>query len=183
MASAFGHVAVAYAMGKTLNSGLASPRFWVWTVVCCLLPDADVVGLVAGIPYEHLWGHRGMTHSITFAVLVGMAVPALAAPNSPWGSRRYGVLVIYFSLVTLSHAFLDAFTNGGLGIAFFAPFDTTRYFFPWTPIEVSPLGFTQFFSSWGLGVLLSELVWIGVPVGVWLLGQRVVRRQGVNKSR
>lgn len=183
MASAFGHVAVAYAMGKTLNSGLASTRFWVWTVLCCLLPDADVVGLVAGIPYEHLWGHRGMTHSITFAILVGIVVPTLASPSISWWSREYGVLVFYFGLVTLSHSLLDAFTDGGLGIAFFAPFDGTRYFFPWRPITVSPIGLSQFFSSWGLGGLLSELIWIGVPVGVWLLGQRVVRRQGVNKSR
>jgi inner membrane protein len=146
-------------------------------VLCCLLPDADVVGLVAGIPYEHLWGHRGMTHSITFAVLVGLAVPRMAAPNISWGSRRYGVLGIYFSLVTLSHGLLDAFTNGGLGIAFFAPFDETRYFFPWRPIEVSPIGLTQFLSSGGAGVVLSELVWIGIPVTFWLLCRRLMGRK------
>jgi inner membrane protein len=177
MASAFGHVAVAYAMGKTLNPACASTRFWAWTVLCCLLPDADVAGLVVGIPYEHLWGHRGMTHSITFAILVGIVIPILAVPSIAWLSRGYGVLVIYFGLVTLSHGLLDAFTNGGLGIAFFAPFDATRYFFPWRPIVVSPIGMAQFFSSWGVGVLLSELIWIGIPVGVWLLGQRMMRRR------
>jgi len=178
MASAFGHVAVAYAMGKTLNAGLASTRFWVWTVLCCLLPDADVVGLVWGIPYDHLWGHRGLTHSIPFAILVGMVVPTLAVPNIPWWSRRYGVLVIYFGLVTLSHGLLDSLTDGGLGIAFFAPFHPTRYFSPWRPITVSPIGLAQFFSSWGLGVLLSELIWIGIPVSFWLLGHRVFRGRG-----
>jgi len=183
MASAFGHVAVAYAMGKTLNSSFASTRFWVWTVLCSLLPDADVVGLLVGIPYEHLWGHRGMTHSITFAILAGIVVPTLAIPNIPWRSRRYGVLAIYFGLVTMSHGVLDAFTDGGLGIAFFAPFDATRYFFPWRPITVSPIGLTQFFSSWGVGVLLSELIWIGIPVTCWLIGLREIKKKRATLPR
>ena len=177
MASAFGHVAVAYAMGKTLNPARASTRFWVWTVLCCVLPDADVVGLVLGIPYEHLLGHRGVTHSIAFAMLVGIVVPKLAVPAVPGWGILYGKMAMYFGLVTLSHGFLDAFTDGGLGIAFFAPFDETRYFFPWRPITVSPIGLAEFFSSWGVGVLISELIWIGLPVTVWLLGHRVFTRR------
>jgi inner membrane protein len=140
------------------------------------MPDADVVGLMLGIPYEHLWGHRGMTHSIAFAVMVGMAIPKLAVPNISFWSRRYGVLVIYFGLVTMSHGLLDAVTDGGLGVAFFAPFDPTRYFFSWRPITVSPIGLTQFFSPWGFGVLLSELVWIGIPVACWLIGLRWIQK-------
>jgi hypothetical protein len=41
----------------------------------------------------------------------------------------------YFFVVTASHGALDAMTDGGLGIAFFAPFDNTRYFFPFRPIK------------------------------------------------
>jgi inner membrane protein len=177
MASAFGHVAVAYAMGKTLNPAWISARFWACTVLCCLLPEVDVVGLVFGIPYEHVLGHRGLTHSITFSILVGIVVPTLAVPSTPLWSRRYGVLAIYFWLVTMSHGFLDAFTDGGLGIAFFAPFDTTRYFFPLRPIVVLPIGLSQFFSSWGLGVLPSELIWIGIPVACLLIGRRGVKKK------
>ena len=178
MASVFGHVAVAYAMGKTLNSARASARFWVWTVLCCVLPDADVVGLMFGIPYEHMLGHRGLTHSIAFAMLLGILVPKYAVPAVPCWSVRYGKIGIYFGLVTMSHGLLDALTDGGLGIAFFAPFDETRYFFPWRPLTVSPIGVADFFSSWGLGVLISELIWIGLPVNVWLLGHRIFRRTG-----
>lgn len=35
-------------------------------------------------------------------------------------------------LCLMSHRILDAFTNGGLEIGFFIPFDNARYFFPWT---------------------------------------------------
>lgn len=183
MASAFGHMAVAYAMGKTLNPVWASTRFWALTALCCLLPDVDVLGLVFGIPYEHAWGHRGLTHSISFAVFIGLVMPKLAVPSVSSWSAKYGTLAIYFSLVTLSHGFLDAFTDGGLGIAFFAPFDATRYFFPWRPITVSPIGLTQFFSSWGLGVLLSELVWIGIPVACWLMGQWGIKKKRASLAR
>ncbi len=178
MASAFGHIALAYAMGKTLNPAWSSTRFWVLTVLCCLLPDVDVLGLLVGIPYEHVLGHRGITHSIAFAILVGIIVPKLAVPTVSCWSGRYAVLITYFGLVTMSHGFLDAFTDGGLGIAFFAPFDSTRYFFPWRPIAVSPIGISQFFSPWGLSVLLTEGIWIGIPVCLWLGVLRVVRREG-----
>ena len=178
MASVFGHVAVAYTMGKTLKPAWTSTRFWALTVLCCLLPDADVLGLVLGIPYNALWGHRGLTHSIVFAVCTGLVMPQLVFPSLPRWSSRYGILALYFSLVTLSHGVLDAFTDGGLGVAFFSPFDTTRYFFPWRPITVSPIGVTNFFSSWGFGVLLNELVWIGIPVICWLMMQWGVQRKG-----
>ncbi|HSF08730.1 MAG TPA: metal-dependent hydrolase [Nitrospirales bacterium] len=183
MASAFGHVVVAYAMGKSLSIPFHTARFWWFTVACCLLPDADVLGLVIGIPYEHMLGHRGLTHSIVFAMLVGLVVPRWAIPTLALGTRPYWVFAVYFFLVTLSHGFLDALTNGGLGIAFFAPFDSTRYFFPLRPIAVSPIGLSAFLSQEGMGVLLSELVWIGVPVGVWLLCLRVIRKTGGKGSQ
>jgi len=78
----------------------------------------------------------------------------------------------------MSHGLLDAFTDGGLGIAFFAPFDPTRYFFSWRPIAVSPIGISQFFSLWGLSVLLTEAIWIGLPVWLWLGILQVLRREG-----
>jgi inner membrane protein len=79
-------------------------------------------------------------------------------------------LCAYFFAVTASHGLLDAVTNGGLGIAFFAPFDGTRYFLPWRPVEVSPIGLAAFFTARGLEVLKSEFVWIWIPASVIFLG-------------
>jgi len=80
-------------------------------------------------------------------------------------------------LATASRGFLDAMTDGGLGVAFFSPFDNHRYFFPWRPIRVSPIGIGRFFSPRGLDVLQSELLWIWLPAGllallVWLWRRR-----------
>ena len=54
-------------------------------------------------------------------------------------------------------------TDGGLGVAFFSPFHNTRYFLPWMPIRVSPIGVSRFFSQRGLEALQSELLWIWLP--------------------
>ena len=128
-----------------------------------ILPDADVLAFSLGIPYAHTFGHRGFTHSIVFALL-------FAALTTPLLRGRLGTFAFVF-LCTLSHPLLDAMTDGGLGIAFFSPFSNERYFLPWRPIRVSPLG-AGFFSPRGLRTLGSELVWVWLPVGaVALLGE------------
>jgi len=76
---------------------------------------------------------------------------------------------------------LDALTNGGLGVAFFSPFDTQRYFFPWTPIQVSPIGASRFFSTRGIDVLWSEIVWIWGPA--ILLGAAIWSVQHMQRNK
>lgn len=78
-------------------------------------------------------------------------------------------------LSTISHALLDAMTIGGLGVGFFIPFENTRYFFEWRPIQVSPIGIERFFSEWELRVVISELIWIGLPCMVILIGNKIRR--------
>jgi inner membrane protein len=148
-------------------------RFWTLTVICAILPDLDVIGYSFGIPYRSVWGHRGVTHSLMFAASLGV-IAAFAFPQrfSPawWG------LATYFFAVTASHGVLDAMTNGGLGIAFFVPFDTGRYFLPWRPVEVSPIGISAFFSARALTVIKSELIWIWSPSLAVLLAVVALRR-------
>jgi len=72
-------------------------------------------------------------------------------------------------VVSVSHGIFDAMTTGGLGIAFFSPFSNVRYFFPWRPIRVSPIGISHFFSQWGVEVIRSEVVWMWLPSIVVLL--------------
>jgi len=55
-----------------------------------------------------------------------------------------------------SHPLLDALTDGGLGVALLWPFSAERFFFPWRPIPVSPIG-VGFFSLRGIRVALAEL--------------------------
>lgn len=161
MPSIFSHAIFASAVGSAYTAESMPLRYWVLTAACAMLPDIDAIGFAFGVRYNSMLGHRGLTHSIAFALLVGLTVGMLA-----FGKRQTGPgklqLVFYFALVTLSHPLLDAMTNGGLGVALLAPFSAERYFFPLRPIEVSPIGM-QFFSERGLEVLVSEVIWVWLP--------------------
>jgi inner membrane protein len=118
-----------------------------------LLPDADVIGFALGVRYADPWGHRGATHSLLFALLVALLVAGVArALRGP--ALRTGLLAL---LAVGSHGLLDTFTDGGLGAALLWPFRETRYFAPWHPLPVAPIG-AGMLSSRGLYVLAVELV-------------------------
>ena len=160
MASVFTHAFAAAAMGTVYARGRELPvRFWVLAMLLAVLPDADVAAFLFGVPYGGTFGHRGFTHSFAFALLAGVVTVALLFREADDKAR----LAVFFALVTASHPLLDALTNGGLGVAFFSPFSNERYFFPFRPIEVSPIGPRAFFSRWGLAVILSEFVWVWLP--------------------
>jgi inner membrane protein len=167
----FSHAIAAAAVAHAYPEQRLPPRFWVWTAVCSMLPDADVIGFAFGVRYADMLGHRGLSHSFVFAAVVGAIVAALYGNGTP----RRGLLAVYFATVTASHALLDALTDGGLGVALFAPFINERYFLPWRPIEVSPIG-PNFFSARGASVLASELQWIWVPSAAVVAGIWLVRR-------
>jgi inner membrane protein len=131
-------------------------------MTCAVLPDADVVAFAFGIPYDHALGHRGLSHSLAFAAVLAGIVVAIAFRGDRYTARRRE-LWAYFFVATASHGVLDAMTTGGLGIAFLAPFDDSRFFFPWRPILVSPISIARFFTERGLAVMRSEVVWIWIP--------------------
>ncbi len=126
-----------------------------------ILPDADSIGFKFGVPYDSFWGHRGFTHSIVFALLAAIIFTTLFYFRSPPGQKM--LIALYLFLCCISHAVLDAMTTGGLGVAFFAPFNNHRYFFSFRPIKVSPIGVAEFFKGRGMVVIKSEALWIGVP--------------------
>jgi inner membrane protein len=129
------------------------PSSMVAWAALSLLPDLDVVGFMFGVEYGDPWGHRGATHSLTFSVAIGIAI-GLAARRFNRPALRTAVVA---SVVLASHALLDTLTDGGLGCALLWPFDLTRYFAPWRPIPVAPIGL-DFLSKYGGMVFLAELL-------------------------
>lgn len=186
MASAFSHAFVAIAIGKTHTGARMPVRFWMLSAVCAVVPDADVLGFGFGVRYGDMLGHRGLTHSLAFAFVLALVVVALAFRERHMFTRGWWVLIIYFFVVTASHGVLDALTDGGLGVAFFAPFSNARYFFPWRPLVVSPIGVAEFFSLWGLEVIKSEFVWLWLPACALMLcawGWRRLMRRGARRAQ
>lgn len=177
MPTIFSHSIAALAVGHAVAPSGMPAKFWVASAACAALPDIDVVSFAFGVRYTDMLGHRGITHSFSFALVLGVVVALVCFREVPILSSYWLLLASYFFIITSSHAVLDALTNGGLGVALFAPFTNDRYFFPWRPIEVSPIGLDAFLSGRGLAVLLSEIKWIWFPSGVIVASAWFLRRR------
>ena len=162
MASAFSHAVAALSVGTVFYTPKMAKKVWVAGVLCSVLPDVDVIGFRFGVHYGDFWGHRGFTHSLLFAAILAAVVALIVFRSGESGIGRWP-LFAYLFVATASHGVLDAMTNGGLGVAFFSPFDNQRYFLPWRPIRVSPIATSRFFSPRGLAVIQNEFVWIWIP--------------------
>jgi inner membrane protein len=162
------HPAVPLALAAGLGRRRVPGALLAAGIAASIVPDLDVIGFSLGVAYGDPFGHRGATHSLAFAAALGI-VAALFA-------RRLGTRpAIAFAFAAASHGVLDSLTNGGSGIAFLWPFSDERWFAPWRPIAVSPIGITRFMSERGLHVLGSELAWVWLPAllfGAALFGLR-----------
>ena len=163
MASLFGHAAAVVGFQKLFPQKKIGKKALFLGVVSSILPDIDVIserfGVISGSSFDFI-AHRGLTHSIVFALI--WAVTLVYLFHRP-EKTYYKILFSFYFLCTMSHGVLDAMTNGGDGIAFLMPVSDERFFFPWRMIEVSPLGISNFFSKWGVEVLISEFKYIGIP--------------------
>lgn len=172
MASIFGHVAASAALGYSFFPKQTRTATILLTGFCAFAPDLDVLGFRFGIPYESEWGHRGWTHSLVFSLVFGALMAWIFFRKAPGFQKT----ALWCVLSTASHPLLDMLTNGGRGCALWWPFDTGRIFFPFRPIQVSPMSIGGFISEWGLEVLASEAVWIGLPCLALVLMARWLRR-------
>lgn len=174
MASAISHAVAALGIRAAFYRPGEPRRIWIAGVACAVLPDLDVIGFHFGVHYGDFWGHRGFTHSLVFALIVAGVFTVWIDRALPQVGRAR--LPVYLFLATASHGLLDAMTNGGLGVAFFSPFENGRYFLPFRPIRVSPIGVTRFFTSRGIAILQSEIVWIWIPALLFALSVAILRR-------
>lgn len=172
MATPISHAVAALSIGSCFYRAETPKRVWIAGALCSDIPDLDAIGFRFGVHYGDFWGHRGFTHSLLFAALLGGVITLVF--------RNVGVitrpsLFLYIFAATASHGLLDAMTTGGLGVAFFSPFDNHRFFLPWRPIRVSPFAVSRFFSLRGIGILKTELLWIWVPCAVFALAVLFLR--------
>lgn len=169
MATPLTHAAAAVVLGKILLPRQMPWKFWIAAAVVAVLPDLDTVGMWRGVPYASVFGHRGFFHSLLFVALLSL-VAAVIVSGPKWISRpRLGVWLVLLAGAA-THPLLDMLTNGGYGVALFSPFDTARYFFPWQPLAVSPIGIRRFFTLRGVKVLRSELLYVWAPLlAAWMI--------------
>jgi inner membrane protein len=169
--ASLGHLAVGMAAARARQRReRPSWRSMAGWAALSMLPDADVVGFSLGVRYADPWGHRGAAHSVPMALAVAAVITALA-PKLGLARARTGWIA---TVVLVSHGVLDTMTDGGLGVALLWPFRLTRYFAPWRPIPVSPIGLA-FLSPYGMTVAATELA-LFAPAIAWALGRPRLRR-------
>jgi inner membrane protein len=162
MPTALTHAAAGLGVGALLAPGPMPWPYHVLTLGLGMLPDLDVLAFSVGIPYGAPLGHRGLSHSLLLALLVSLLVALAGA--AAWALPWWWLWPSFFGALA-SHTLLDALTDGGMGVALLWPLSERRFFFPWRPIRVSPIGLAAL-GRRGLRSLLSELLWVWLPLGV-----------------
>ena len=168
--ASIGHafVGMAAARAYTKDPALAKKATLAFVAVS-LWPDVDAVGFLFGVRYSDDLGHRGATHSLALAALVGLIGYAVAVRRK-LPPLRTALLV---GAVAASHGLLDTMTyGGGLGCALLWPLSSHRF---WAPalirvIPIAPIGL-GLLSSVGLRVMMAEVL-IFAPFWIYALWPR-----------
>jgi inner membrane protein len=178
MASIISHAAAGAALSIAFAPDRAPGRTWPIAIAAAVLPDADSLLYYFRVSSYPTLGHRGFFHSPFLGLIISLLLMFLFFGNGrdeAFFSGRWFRYFLVFFLAWASHGFLDALTNGGRGVAFLSPFSSKRYFFPWTPIQVSPMRIKSFFTPRGWSVFKNELVWIWLPGLALVFLSRMVR--------
>lgn len=171
MPTIISHAAVPLALGSGLGEKRIPQPLLFAGVVASMLPDADVIFFRFGATYDSVWAHRGFSHSLGFALVLGLLAAALL--------RKSIDPLLAFAFVAFaaaSHGLLDMLTNGGHGIAILWPVTGQRYFFDWRPIQVSPLAASRFFTR-AARIAVTEFLWIWLPALIVAFALRATRSQ------
>ena len=159
--------------GPALAAG-ARRRLILLSMFLAVAPDLDGIPYLLGLTVKgHLLAHRGVSHSLAAAMLLGALAATWMTRVAPIVCRRWVGCWLYFTIVTASHGLLDMATNGGSGIALFAPFVNHRMFWPMRPISVSPIRPASLFTPFGFRAIASELLTLWTLCGALLLATRV----------
>ncbi|MEN6452568.1 MAG: metal-dependent hydrolase [Thermoguttaceae bacterium] len=172
IATLYSHAVVGLGLGRLYADRPMPWTYWGIVTLLPMVPDLDVFSVAA---YGSPLGHRGITHSLLFAGLLGAATAALCY-------RRFRVR--WWSLASLllaiiaSHGLLDAMTWGGETVPFFWPLGG-RYG-NWGPLPVSDVGIdlSDLIDS---RAIRAELLWLWLPtiaaVSIKLLYDRFAQRR------
>lgn len=169
MPTIFSHSISGLAISSLYKTKFSKIKFYSFVILSACIPDFDVIAFKFGISYADIFGHRGISHSILFAIFYSFLITKIFFAKE--NSFKLGSV---FFLITISHGLLDMLTNGGLGVCLACPFNSERLFFNIRPVLVSPIG-KNFFSERGLLVLQSEFFWIWIPSAIFYFMLRVKR--------
>ena len=152
------HIALGACLGELFLGKKIGKKAMLYGAVAASLPDIDFVASFWLSPTGDLLAHRGLTHSICFAVaFVAGAALFLSRRHRTENVSNVSWLVFLGTAIT-SHLFLDAFNAYGIG--WFEPFNHHRFSFNILFVA------DPFFS-----------LWLAIAAIVLLFGRSGIRRR------
>jgi inner membrane protein len=151
-------VTLGAAVGEAVLGKKLGNRAALWGAVCGTLPDLDVISGLFLDDMQQLALHRGLSHSIFFAVIGGWGAGHLLARLHPDATARQWGLLAFLAFAT--HSLLDCFTVYG-----------TQVFQPFSDYPV----------AWGTLFIIDPLYTL--PLMVPLLVVLFLRRDAVWRRR
>jgi len=134
------HIALGACIGEAFFEKGFGKKAMLWGALAQSIPDIDFLAAFWLDPSENLLAHRGITHSVLFAVLI---IP-LFAVTADRVHRPHDIMfrkwLLFFATEVFVHLVLDVFNNYGVG--WLEPFSHVRFSF--NAIYVAD----AFFSLW-----------------------------------
>jgi inner membrane protein len=177
MPTFFGHslvgLSVCAPLQRTpLGKAMSFPCWLAIMLIVSLLPDLDVL-MLRWFPYSHPLSHRGLGHSLLFALVAAFCITTFCALAGLLHGTLFTFLLVWLLVASVMgmHDLLDTLTDGGLGIGLLSPVNLRRYFFPIRPIPVALLEPANMFSPYMRHVYAVEAaLFIPFCLAAWLSG-------------
>jgi inner membrane protein len=170
--ASIGHLAAGAALGALYSrkTGSNPPVTIITFAALALAPDLDLVTSLWGVPPNTPFAHRGITHSLSFALAVAGLVALLYR-----GSTGRKVLAGGIALAALaSHGVLDTMSQLGNGPMLLWPFSAQSYEFIWRPIP-GVLNAAHYLTVQAIPTLIVETL-IFLPLILFTLATLLPRR-------
>jgi inner membrane protein len=186
--ASFGHVAAGLLSGRLHGGGKSwsgerpggdgsgnsrRPSSWktfLVFVALALLPDADLLLVTLGACDGGACGHRGASHSLPLALLIGL-MAAFAARRLGWPVLRTAVATTF---AVGSHALLDLLGAGGRGLPLLWPFSDMRFLSPIRIFPDAPRGMAVLSRPGVINVAIEFAVFL--PIMVYAVWPRLAAR-------
>jgi inner membrane protein len=121
------HIVLGAAIGEAYAGKKIGKRAMIYGALSQSLPDIDFIASFWLTPADNLLAHRGITHSILFAVAAAIVLGLIANRWHRNSQLSLTSWIAFFVLEIFTHLILDAFNTYGVG--WFEPFNHYRISF------------------------------------------------------
>ena len=121
------HLALGAVIGEAIAGKKIGKKAMVLGAATQFFPDIDVVAALWLSPADNLVAHRGLTHSLFFAIIASLLFAVLAYKFFRKIHATYAFWLLFFGTQLVIHIFVDTFNAYGIGL--WEPLRSTRYSF------------------------------------------------------